>query len=89
MTVQDFFAQEGIVSIIPVVRTNKSGYPFVTLLNASNEALNLYFASNLAEDYPEGTPIEKGFFANLTVFKNKSDYWRLGSSNRLDVNSLF
>jgi hypothetical protein len=89
MSVQDFFAQEGFVSVIPVVRVNKNGYPFITCVNASNEATNMYFASNIAANYPEGTQVAKGFFADLTVFKNESGYWRFGSSNRLDVNSLF
>jgi hypothetical protein len=89
MTVKEFFNAEGITSIVPFVRVNANGYPFVTLLNASNEANNLYFASNIAKEYPEGTPVGKGFFNNLTVYQNKSGYWRFGSALRVSVDDLF
>lgn len=44
LPVRDYFELEGFVSFAPKVRGNANGYPFVTLINASNEATNIYFS---------------------------------------------
>jgi hypothetical protein len=94
MSVLDFFKASNITQVNPVVDTNVNGYPFITLINADNKAENIYFSKRASSSYPKGTPIAKGFFAELQFVEsvNANGETRIKLSlkggNRLDAMGL-
>ena len=94
MSVPDFFKASNISQVNPVVDVNVNGYPFITLINANNEAQNIYFSKKASTSYSKGTPIVKGFFDELQFVEsvNADGETRIKLSlkggNRLDAMSL-
>ena len=66
-TVTELFNAKGIISIVPRVRTNSNDYHYVTCINASNEAENIYFSKEASKQLAEGEAITKGFFSKYQV----------------------
>jgi hypothetical protein len=66
-TVAELFATKGIIQVVPRVRVNSNDYPYVTCINASNEAENIYFSKEASKQLAEGEAIEKGFFSKYQV----------------------
>lgn len=84
------------LSVVPTVRTNVNGYPYITFIDESNNAENIYFSKNSSKDFPKDTPIQKGFFDNISFVKvkysdDREDQWKMtnGSGNRVTGASLF
>lgn len=48
-SVKDFCSDHGITTVTKV-RVNTNGYPFITFINESSEAENIYFSKSLAEE---------------------------------------
>lgn len=98
VAVKDFMKQNGFTQVHREVRVNTNGYPYITFINAKNEAENIYFSKGAA-DMPEasvGTQIGKGYFDNFNVATTTNEKGeeriklvRTGSSTRLDIDDLF
>ena len=67
--------QKGIIKTISTLRVNSSGYPFVTLLNKQNRAMNLYFGKNssqtVVDTFGEGSNIIE-FLKNAQVIMTEN-----------------
>ncbi len=59
MSIKDFAASKGFNQIVPVVRVNKTGYPYITFIDDDNKAENIYFSKNAALAVTAGTPVTK------------------------------
>ena len=79
MSIKDFATSRGFISINKDVAENTNGYPFLTFINAKNEAENIYFATTIANEYPVGTTIGKEHFSKLQIGEtyNKSGELRI------------
>lgn len=62
LDVKSFMVSSGYVSVAKAVRVNSNNYPYVTFINDTNVATNIYFSKNAAKIVAEGDSIEKGFF---------------------------
>jgi len=76
------------LDLVPKVRANKNGYPFITFVDKANVANNIYFGKTCASDYPEGREVKKGFFDDIRfVLVNYEDdresQWKM-TNNRGD-----
>ena len=58
-SIAEFAAQNGIKSIVPKVRMNTSGYPFVTFIDEGNNATNVYFSKAAAQAVVAEMPVTK------------------------------
>lgn len=49
LTIKEFMALEDnkFTDVIPTVRTNANGYPFITFTTADNKATNVYFSKSM------------------------------------------
>lgn len=54
IAIKDFAKAQGFVQINKTVRTNVNGYPYITFINAKNEAENVYFSKGGAEEVKAG-----------------------------------
>ena len=97
-SVKDFMLGNGFTQVCKQVRVNTNGYPFVTFMDATNTAHNIYFSKKAASSFEEGAAIEKGFFDNLLIAftTNAEGEGRIrlcmkgeGNSQRLDLADLF
>ena len=94
LTIKEFATANGFVSINKAVAKNVNDYPFLTFINAKNEAENIYFAKTIADEYPEGTVMTKEHFAALQigVTNNAEGEERIKlipiGGNRLSLDSL-
>lgn len=95
ISVQDFMIENNFVSLAREVRENTNGYPFVTFINADNEAENVYFSKNGASRVAKGEVIEKGFFDPFEIAKVENaegeERTKLvtGGEGRVSMESLF
>lgn len=67
LSIKEFLTDFGFVQIVPEIRGNVNGYPFITFINEDNKAENVYFAKTVADKYPVGTTFGKGFFDELII----------------------
>ena len=67
LTIKEFAQANNFVSINKSVAVNTNKYPFLTFINAKNEAENIYFAKTIADEYPEGTVMTKEHFSALQI----------------------
>ena len=71
MTIKEFAKEQGFVQINKTIRANSSGYPFVTFINAKNEAENVYFSKGGALEVKAGdifTDVAKNY--DITMATN-------------------
>lgn len=94
-TVRDFMISNKL-AVHNEVRANANGYTYLTFINSDNVAENVYFAKTIADQYPVGTAIAKGFFEGLQIgfTTNASGEERtkiipIGSGSRLSMDDLF
>ena len=92
-TIKEFAQANGFVQIAPSVRTNVNSYPFITFINASNVAENVYFSKNAAKMVGAGEAITKELLKQLQVASviNAAGEVRtklVSNSERIDINSL-
>ena len=96
MTIKAFAKSKGFTQMHQSVRENKNGYPFITFINASNEAENIYFSKRAAESVAEGTAITRslleGFQMSEVVYSDgRPTQWKIssqGESTRVDLEDL-
>lgn len=93
MPILDFAKSKGFVNIVPRVRINTNGYPYVTFIDSANQAENIYFSKASAEQVAEGTPVDKGLLARhqIGITTNAEGEERIkliSNSERVDLFSL-
>ena len=66
-TIKEFVAKHNFTSVVPVVRTNTNGYPFVTFITEDNKAENVYFSKSASEQVDNGTPVNKDMLAKYQI----------------------
>lgn len=93
LSVKDWAKQNNIASVAPVVRTNENGYPYVTMINANNEATNVYFSRAASQAVDAGTPITKELMKahQIGITTNAEGEERIkliSNSARIDLDSL-
>lgn len=62
-----FASEKGFTSIAPVVRENVNRYPYLTFINAKNEAENIYFSKKAAATVKAGMPVTKEMLGGLSI----------------------
>ena len=56
-SIKAYCGKKGFVEVNPTIKTNVNGYPFVTFINDSNEAENIYFSKRAGLGLTDGQPI--------------------------------
>lgn len=65
LTIKEFIASKKFASIVPIVRVNKNGYPYLTFIDSDNKAENVYFSKKAM--VAEGQVIDKQFLAGYQI----------------------
>ena len=91
--VKDFCKSKGFVEIVPVIRENNNGYPFITFITKGNVAENVYFSKTSSSFVSAGQVIDLGFVTQYqigtTTNANGETRTKLVSnSNRLSLADL-
>lgn len=96
VSVQEFMKLNGFISVVKLVRTNVSKYPYITFITAENTAENIYFSINAAKQVAEGEVIARGFFEPFRIAfvvnadgQPRTKLVSQGESNRITVDDLF
>jgi hypothetical protein len=61
ITIKEFAQENNIVNYVKTVRTNTNGYCYVTFVNETNEATNVYLSRKLGEEISEGDSVVEMF----------------------------
>jgi hypothetical protein len=91
LSLKEFMQEKSFAQVIPVVRTNSNGYPFLTFTNSSNEAENVYFSKSMMLDAGK---VDIDFLRSLkacnTVNAAGESRWKLTDSagSRVDMSAL-
>ena len=93
-SVKAFCAKNAIIEVVPKVRVNDNGYPYVTFINKDNEATNVYFSINAAGTVEENQDIrEIAKDLQIVYVKNAAGEDRIKlsrkSASRITVEDLF
>ncbi len=93
MNIKDYAKSNDIVSIVPTVKINTNGYPFLTMINSKNEAHNVYFSKAASKAVDAGTPVSKEMLAvyQIGITTNEAGKERIKlitNSARIDIASL-
>ena len=84
----------GLSEIVPKIRTNSNGYPYVTFINSANIATNIYFTVNSSDTVSEGQDLREIAKDLQIVFVVNSDGEQRiklsrKSTSRLTIEDLF
>ena len=84
----------GLTQIVPKVRVNSNGYPYVTFINKANVATNIYFTVNASDTVSEGQDLRDIADDLQIVFVQNADgedriKLSRKSTSRLSVEDLF
>lgn len=94
MSISEFVTINKFVEINESIRTNTNGYPFVTFINASNVAENVYFSKASSATIKQGDLVTKEFLANYRIAKTTNADGEVrtklvsNKSNRISLASL-
>ena len=93
-SVKEFAKSKGFTQLVPTVRVNEHGYPFVTFIDANNKAENVYFSRAAAKAVPAGTVVDKAMLEKYQIgyTTNSEGHERIkliSNSTRLDITELF
>lgn len=88
MTVREFMEANGFTQIVKVVRVNTNQYPYLTFINANNQAENIYFSTKAGEKVTEGQDIStinlKSHVMALVKYDDgRPDQWKISTGNSL------
>lgn len=92
--IKDFVQDKGYVQVIPEVRANANGYPFLTFVDADNKAENIYFSKSESEGLEKGQQLDQDYIKSLRVAEtsnaNGEIRWKLttGNSTRISLDFL-
>lgn len=94
MSVVEFCKSNDLTEIVPKIRVNSNGYPYVTFINSDNVATNIYFTVNASDTVSEGQDLrEIASDLQIVFVKNElgEDRIKLSrkSTSRLTVDNLF
>jgi len=94
MSVVEFCKSNDLTEIVPKIRINANGYPYVTFINSDNVATNIYFTVNASDTVSEGQDLrEIASDLQIVFVKNElgEDRIKLSrkSTSRLTVDNLF
>jgi len=64
MTLKEFAAEQGFTGVIPTVKTNTNGYPYLVFTKVEGTEC-IYFSKNLAESLAAGQILAKADFAEM------------------------
>lgn len=92
-SVKEFAKSKGFVSIVPTVRANEHGYPYITFIDKDNKAENIYFSRAAAQAVPAGTVVDKALLEKYQIgyTKNAAGEERIkliSNSTRVDLDTL-
>ncbi len=59
MSVVEFCKSQNLTEIVPKIRINANGYPYVTFINSDNVATNIYFTVNASDTVSEGQDLRE------------------------------
>lgn len=93
MTIKEYCESKGFKQIVPAVRVNTNGYPFITFIDGNNEAENVYFSKAAANAVNAGTPVTKDMLKiyQIGVTTNAEGEERvklITNSDRVDLSEL-
>jgi hypothetical protein len=92
MSVADYAKKHGFNQIVPTVRKNENGYPFLTFINKEeNKAENVYFSKAAADGVQPGEAISSLKPYQIAVTKNAQQEERIkliSNSERVDLESM-
>jgi hypothetical protein len=97
ISVKQFMTEFGFVEICKDVRENKNHYPFLTFMDADNQATNIYFSVGAAANVTKGLLVDKDLISKhqITIYtmdgEERVKISRIGdgSSNRITFDDLF
>ena len=92
-SVKDFAKKRNFVSIVPTVRANENGYPYITFIDGDNKAENVYFSRAASAAVPAGTVVDKALLEKYQIgyTKNAAGEERvklISNSERVDLSTL-
>lgn len=67
MTVKELATKKGFTQIVPQVRVNENGYPFVTFIDGNNKAENIYFSKEASRAVAAGTVVNKALLDSYQI----------------------
>ncbi len=90
---KEFTSSKEFVSVVPKIRVNTHGYPFVTLINKENKAENIYFSKSASASLKADEAITKGFFdkyqvADTVNAQGEARVKFIGNSERVSIEEL-
>ena len=94
ISVAEFIKAKSFVEINNIVKLNSNNYPFVTFINASNVAENIYFSKASGAGLKQGDAVSIAMLANYRIAEvaNAEGEVRTKlvsvSSNRINLASL-
>ena len=94
LSLKEFMQEKSFAQVIPVVRTNSNGYPFLTFTYADNKAENIYFSKSMSEVVKDLEKVDIAFLRGLKACETANAdgelRWKLTDSagNRVDMSAL-
>lgn len=93
ISVKEFAKSNNFTSIAPSIRTNSNGYPYITFIDASNKAENVYFSKASSSTLGAGRPVTKELLASYQVAETKNAEGEVrmklvSNSSRVSIDSL-
>lgn len=94
LSLKEFMADKKFSQVIPVVRKNSNGYPFLTFTYADNKAENIYFSKSMSEVVKDVEKVDIAFLRGLKACETANAdgelRWKLTDSagNRVDISAL-
>ena len=93
LSIKELCVLKGFVTLVPSVRSNTNDYPYITFINAKNEAENIYFSKAASANVTLGSPVDKAMLAThqAAFTKNEAGEDRIkliSNSERVDISSL-
>ena len=92
-TIKEFVTFKGFKQLSPKVRTNTNGYPFITFIDATNKAENVYFSKSASKLVSDDLVITKELLSTLSIGyttneKGEARIKLISNSERLELSSL-
>jgi hypothetical protein len=95
ISIKEFAQLRGFVQINKTIRTNVNTYPYVTFINAKNEAENVYFSIGGAEEIKAGQLFDKELAStfDIAMYQNEAGEERVKlcrkGGDRVSIEDLF
>lgn len=87
LSFKQFMALRGFTQVVRVVRENSNNYPYLTFVDANNQAENVYFSKNAATKVAKGLELDSKFFLPFTFIQvenaEKELRWKISLASEL------